>query len=140
MTIPKLKIPLSPYIQPGKRKPRQSIRVRPEDTLDLQTMVAELEPNTILTLDIDGKPWSVVNVFSAYSFKSHVMLVEVSRNRAIFGPEDLAQKWGEGELLMEAWASILDWMEQDPENQTLCVGYNWSPFSWGKKEESTGYQ
>jgi len=133
-----LTIPLFPYLQPGEKKPRKTKRIRPEDTLDLRSLLKEIEKSTIITLEICGKPWSVVSVYSPYSLDIHVMLIETSPNRYLPGPEKIPER--EGNCLMQLWATILDFIAEREMNATVHVGYNWSPRSWGQEEEKTGFQ
>jgi hypothetical protein len=136
--VPQLTIPLSPYLQPGEEKPRESKRIRPKDAIDLQSVVKEMKPNTVTTLNISGKPWSVVSVYSPYSPDVHVMVIETGVNRYLPGPEWVPDE--EGNNLMELWATILDFIAKREANGTIHVGYNWSPRAWGKEEEITGGQ
>jgi hypothetical protein len=51
-----LTIPLFPYLQPGEEKPRETKRIRPEDTLDLRSLLKEIKKSMIITLEVCGKP------------------------------------------------------------------------------------
>lgn len=133
-----LTIPLFPYLQPGEERPRETKRIRPDDTLDIRSLLKEIKKSTIITLEICGKPWSVVSVYSPYSLDVHVMLIETSPNRYLPGPEKIPE--GEGTCLMELWATILDLIAERQVNATVHVGYNWSPRAWGQQEEKNGFQ
>jgi len=133
-----LTIPLSPYLQPGEKKPQETKRIRPKDTLNLKSLLKEIRKSTIITLDICGKPWSVVSVYSPYSQDVHVMLIEASPNRYLPGPEKIPER--EGSFLMQLWAAILDLIAERQVNATVHVGYNWSPRAWGQEEEKNGFQ
>lgn len=54
-----LNIPLTPYLPPGRKKILPTKRIRPADSLNLKNMVKEINKSTVITLDINGKPWSV---------------------------------------------------------------------------------
>lgn len=133
-----LTIPLLPYLQPGEKKPRKTKRIRPGDTLDLRSLLKEIKKSTVITLEICGKPWSVVSVYSPYSPDVHVMLIEASPNRYLPGPERIPER--EGSCLMQLWAAILDFIADRQVNATVHVGYNWSPRAWGQEEEKNGFQ
>jgi len=133
-----LTIPLFPYLQPGEKRPRKTKRIRPADTLDISSLLKEIEKSTIITLEICGKPWSVVSVYSSYSPDVHVMLIEASPNRYLPGPEMIPEK--EGNYLMQLLAAIIEFIAERQVNATVHVGYNWSPRSWGHEEEKTGFQ
>ncbi len=132
-----LNIPLFPYLQPGQKKVGPARRLRPIDSLNLKKIVRELDKNTIITLDINGKPWSVVSVYSSYSPDVHIMLFEKSTNRFLPGPEKVPAP--EGRLLMSVWAAILEFIADRNINSSIHSGYNWSPRSWGIEEEKTGF-
>jgi hypothetical protein len=136
--IPQLTVPLFPLLHPDEIKPQKSNRLRPEKALDLRKMIEELEKSRLITLNIEGKPWSVITVYSPYSPDIHVMVMETSSGRYLPGPESVPDS--EGNKLMEVWASILDFIAQREENETIHLGYNWSPYSWGEEEEKTGFQ
>lgn len=131
-------IPLFPYLQPGRKKFRPTKRIRPRDSLNLKKMIKEINKSTIITLDINGKPWSVVSVYSSYSPDIHVMLVEASSNRCLAGPERIPDN--EGDCLMAVLAAIMTFIADRKNNVSIHFGYNWSPRSWGKEEEKTGFQ
>jgi hypothetical protein len=133
-----LTIPLFPYLQPGEEKSRKTKRIRPKNTLDLRNLLKEIEKGTIITLEIYGKPWSVVSVYSPYSPDVHVMLIEASPNRYLPGPEKIPER--EGDCLMQLWAAIIEFIAERQINATVHLGYNWSPRSWGQEEEKTGFQ
>ena len=133
-----LTIPLFPYLKLGREKPQPTKRIRPVDSLNLKKMIKEIDKSTIITLDIDGKPWSVVSVYSSYSPDIHVMLVEASSNRCLAGPERVPAS--EGDSLMAVWAAILDFIVGSKTSNSIYAGYNWSPRSWGQEEEKTGFQ
>ncbi|MGB8227051.1 MAG: hypothetical protein WCE45_09370 [Sedimentisphaerales bacterium] len=133
-----LTIPLFPYLKPGRKKLQPTKRIRPVDSLNLKKMIKEIDKSAITTLDIDGKPWSVVSVYSSYSPDIHVMLVETSSNRYLAGPERVPDS--EGNSLMAVWAAILEFIAARKTNVSIHAGYNWSPRSWGQEEEKTGFQ
>lgn len=133
-----LTIPLFPYLQAGRKKPEPTKRIRPADSLNLKKMIKEIDKSTITTLDIDGKPWSVVSVYSSYSPDVHIMLVEANSNRCLVGPERVPDD--EGDRLMAVWAASVDFIAKRRINFSIHAGYNWSPRSWGQEEEKTGFQ
>ena len=136
--IKELTIPLSPYLQSGQRKILPTKRIRPVDSLNLKKLVKEINKSDIITLDINGKPWSVVSVYSSYSPDVHIMLVETSSNRYLPGPERIPDS--EGNDLMAVGAAILEFIIDRKTNVSIHFGYNWSPRSWGQQEEKTGFQ
>ena len=136
--IPQLTIPLSPLLQPGETTPRQSKRMRPEDALDLRSAMMELEKSRIFSFGDQEKSWSVVAVYSPYSPDVHVMVIETHVHRYLPGPEWISDS--EGNALMDIWTSILEFVAEREESDTIYVGYNWSPRAWGKEEEKTGLQ
>lgn len=133
-----LNIPLFPYLQPGRKRILPTKRIRPADSLNLKKMIKEIKKSTVSILDINGKPWSVVSVYSAYSPDVHVMLVETSPNRYLPGPEKVPDI--EGDQLMPACRAILEFIAQRKINNSIHIGYNWSPRAWGENEEKTGFQ
>jgi hypothetical protein len=138
MCIPRITIPLTPYMPPKGGKPVETKRIRPQDALDLRGFIEELKPSIIKTCSIDQKSWSVISVYSPYGPDIHVMVMETSPDRYLPGPEWVPD--AEGDLLMDVWCSIIDYIGQREENETIHVGYNWSPRSWGEPEEQTGFQ
>jgi hypothetical protein len=134
---PMIEVPLYPYRQPDGTV-TNGRRLRPQDCVNLQGLLREVAPNTVTTLDIAASPWSVINVYSPYSPDAHVMLMETSHRRVVTGPHELDAN--EGRLLLEVWTSILTFLAERESNASVCVGYNWSPLSWGVKEELTGFQ
>jgi len=133
-----LTIPLFPFCKPGRKKPIRLKRIRPFDSLNLKKMIKEIHKSSIITFDIRNKTWSVVSVYSAYSPDVHVMLVETSPDRCLPGPEKIPDK--EGNKLMRICSAILEFIAQRKINNSIHFGYNWSPRSWGKEEEKTGFQ
>jgi hypothetical protein len=133
-----LTIPLFPYLQSSARKPQKTVRIRPADALDLKKTLKEIRKNEIADFNIGGKHWSLVSVFSSYSPDIHVMLIETSPNRYISGPEKIGEREGDG--LMGLWAEILNSIAKRKTVASIHAGYNWSPRSWGKEEEKTGFQ
>jgi len=133
-----LTVPFFPYLQPGRQKPRKTKRIRPIDALALPSSLKEIKKSEIITIDIDGKPWSLVSVYSPYSLDVHVMLIETSANRYLSGPERVPAR--EGDRLMKFWAAVLDLIAARKANATIHTGYNWSPRAWGKEEETNGFQ
>ena len=133
-----LNIPLFPYRKSGQKKPQPAKRIRPPDSLNLKKMISEIKKSEIITLDINKKPWSVVSVYSAYSPDIHVMLVETSPNRCLPGPEKIPDS--EGDKLIPIFSAVLDFISQRKINDSIHLGYNWSPRAWGLPEEKTGFQ
>lgn len=136
--ILELTVPLSPLLWPGERQPRPTKRLRPQDSLDLQQLQAELAHSTLATLSIGGQPWSVVSVFSPYTPDLQLMLLEASPDRYLPAPEALDPQ--EGQALMALWAELAGRLAERPQCERLCVGYNWSPRAWGEQEERGGFQ
>ncbi len=133
-----LTVPLSPFIKRGQKKSLESRRLRPINSLDLKYLVDTLRDSEVASLNIAGKPWSVVSVYSPYSSDVHVMLVEMDSRRYLPAPENVPDD--EGDALMEAWKEILKFTAERDGIETIHAGYNWSPRSWGKYEEQTGFQ
>lgn len=136
--VTRLTIPLFPYIQPDKKEPIVTKRIRPQDSLDLSKMMDLLRPSEICSLNINGAPWSVLSVFSPYSPKIHVMVMETSVNRYLPSPDRVPDL--EGDALIDVWRTILTYISTLKGCDTVHVGYNWSPRSWGMEEEKTGFQ
>ena len=133
-----LTIPLFPYLQAGRRKPRATKRIRPEDSLNLKAMLGEIRKSEVTTFEISKKPWALTSVYSSYSPDIHVMFLEASPDRYVPGPEKIPVR--QGERLMELWAATLELIARRETVATIHAGYNWSPRSWGKEEEKTGFQ
>ncbi|MCK5147958.1 hypothetical protein KAR48_14470 [bacterium] len=136
--LPRITLPLAPLLHPGEDAPRPSKRLRPEDVLDLYETRRQLAPSILATIDIDGAPWSVISVYSPYSPDIHVMIMETSTDRIISGPEAVPLQ--EGDSLMKLWKFILEFIAGRQGNESIYVGYNWSPRAWGGREERGGFQ
>lgn len=93
---------------------------------------------------------AVLGVLSPYSLLQHVMIMEISDNRYLPGPESFCE---------EEWKKISDLSERvvhlmKKTNNVLlhhrnnkkfqyaaqCCGFNWSPFAWGEIEEKMSCQ
>lgn len=136
--VTKITLPLSPFIKPENNEPLESTRLRPEDALNLKYLLGKMKDSEVTSLTINDKPWSVISVYSPYSLDVHVMLLEMSNNRYLPGPEAVPDI--EGDLIIKEWIEILDFISTRKVNKTINVGYNWSPRSWGVEEERTGFQ
>ena len=136
--IPVITVPMAPIVPKGEKVPVKTKRLRPFNALDLRKMIDALETSIIKTINIDKHPWSVISVISPYSDDFHVMLMETSINRYLPSIEYIDDK--EGNSLMKIWMDIIKYMKERKKDQKIYLGYNWSPRSWGKKEEETGFQ
>ncbi len=136
--ILQLTLPLSPYLKPGEKSISRTKRIRPADSLDLRYMLNILKKNEVAQVIIQGKPWSVVSVYSPYSPDIHVMVMESSTDRYLPSPEYCFD--AEGETLMRLWDTVLEFTGKRKVNKTIHAGFNWSPRSWGKEEEKGGFQ
>ena len=136
--IPLITVPMAPIVPKGEKKPVQSKRLRPFNALDFRKMFDELKTSIINTTIINGNLWSVISVISPYSKDFHVMLMETSMDRYLPSIEYITDE--EGNSLMNVWIAIVKYMKERKEDQEIFVGYNWSPRSWGKKEEENGFQ
>ncbi len=137
-TILQLTLPLSPFLKPVKQKVKKTKRLRPLDSLNLKKMIPVLKKSEIIQVDIEGKPWSVISVYSPYSPDIHVMIMETSIDRYLPSPEYCQNSEGEG--LMQLWDSVLEFIMKRKINHTIHAGFNWSPRSWGYVEEKGGFQ
>ena len=136
--VPVVTVPMAPFIPKGKKEPLNSVRMRPCKALDLRKMFDVMKEEMIQTTMINEKPWSVIPTISPYSDDFHVMLMETSKDRYLPSMEYI--KDDEGNFLMNVWIAIVNFMKKRREGQQIFVGYNWSPRSWGKNEEKTGFQ
>lgn len=137
-TIRRLTLPLAPVLKPGEERAAVTKRLRPADSLDLSYTVDQLAPAVLTTLNICGRPWSVIAVYSPYSPDVHVMLMETGKDRYLPAPESIPSE--EGEAVSGVIAAVLEFLGARKENETLHFGYNWSPRSWGNVEERGGFQ
>ena len=135
--IPVIKVPLAPIVPKGEKIPVNLKRLRPFHALDLKKMIDHLETSVIKTINIGKAPWSIISVLSPYSNDFHLMLMETAKDRYLPSMEYIKDK--EGNSLMKIWIAIVKYMKQYKKGQ-IYVGYNWSPRSWGEKEEETGFQ
>ncbi len=133
-----LTLPLFPLLRPGQTTPQAARRLRPIDSLNLKEMAEHLAPSILKTVDAKGNPWSVISVYSPYSSDVHVMIMETSADRYVPGPEYIP--CDEGEQVMTVITNVLDYIRERKENATFHFGYNWSPRSWGEREEKGGFQ
>ena len=134
--VPRITVPLCPIVKKGEDKPLEGRRLRPADALNLKFMLDQLNESTIKTIQVDGKPWSIIPTVSPYSADFHVMLMETSKNRYLPSLEYVSD--AEGNLLMKVWIEIIKHMREKSGN--IYVGYNWSARSWGIEEEKGGFQ
>lgn len=136
--IPCLTIPLFPLGYSGGKAKSSVPRIRPGDALDLRKMMDQLSPNILATIDVAGRPWSVIAAYSPYSSDIHVMVMETGVDRYIPGPEWLEDQ--EGDFIMNLWSAVLEFIQTREVNTSIHVGYNWSPWAWGEAEERGGFQ
>ncbi len=136
--LPRITLPLSPLLPRNGGEAVLSKRIRPEDSLNLVQTLQHLSPSILTTVDVAGKPWSVISVFSPYSPDVHVMIMETSPDRYLPGPEAIPT--GEGDAAAALMAKVLQFIRARPETDNLHFGYNWSPRSWGEFEERGGFQ
>lgn len=133
-----LTFPLSPFIKSGEENFKATKRIRPADSLNLEKMIKILKRSEIIDINIQGRLWSVISVYSPYSPDVHVMIMEMSTDRYIPSPELCNDS--EGDTLMELWDSVLEFISKRDTNKTIHAGFNWSPRSWGEEEEKGGFQ
>lgn len=136
--ILRLTLPLSPLLGKDADAPLVSKRLRPADSLNLRQTVRELAPAILTTLDLCGRPWSIIAVYSPYSPSMHVMLMETSGDRYLPAPDSIPDD--EGEAVAGVIAAVLRFIQERADTESVYFGYNWSPRSWGDVEEQGGFQ
>jgi len=136
--VPVVTVPMAPFIPKSAKKPIQSERIRPCGALNLTKMSSQLEKEVVKKTIINGRHWSVLPVISPYSDDFHVMLMEISKDCYLPSIEYISNE--EGNTLMKIWIAIVEYMKSREGENQIFVGYNWSPRSWGKNEEKTGFQ
>ena len=112
-------------------------RVRQKQALDHELLVSSLEPNIVARLDIERRPWGLVNVLSPYTDKMHVMLIDLSSR---YTPDPRYVPNNEGEVIMQTAAKIIQFQEAMDAVTTTSFGYNCSPRAYGFEEEKGGGQ
>lgn len=144
--------PIIPLLPDGEGYPpnfQLPKRQRNADALNIPQLTKIFRESIIYESidDIDDKQKSdlaVLNVLSPYSLLCHVMIVELSPNRFLPGPESFSDhEWRKfSELSYKTVKSMNNMYTNDHKNEsfsTLC-GFNWSPYSWGLYEERGGCQ
>ena len=144
--------PIIPLLPDGEGYPpnfQLPKRQRNADALNIPQLTKIFRESIIYESidDIDDKQKSdlaVLNVLSPYSLLCHVMIVELSPNRFLPGPESFTDhEWFKfSELSYKTVKSMNTLYTNDHKNEsfsTLC-GFNWSPYSWGLYEERGGCQ
>jgi len=137
--IPQITIPLCPLVFDPKCKDYdKSYRSRPEQSLDLEAFIGKISPEVISKIKIGSNSWGVLYAKSPYSPSIHVMVMELSKNRILPGPEHIPIR--EGEHVMKLCSLLLDFTSKQNDVDAIHFGYNWSPRSWGWIEEKCGFQ
>lgn len=93
---------------------------------------------------------AVLGVLSPYSLLPHVMIMEMSENRYLPGPESFSEaEWQKvadlAKRVVISMKNLNDIQQKDHENKKYqyaaqCCGFNWSPFAWGSLEEKMSCQ
>ncbi|OHS97020.1 hypothetical protein TRFO_36828 [Tritrichomonas foetus] len=140
MSIFKVSCPLIPLLPDGEGYPpgfSLPKRQRNEDALNLPQLTKIFRDSLIYESKEDSKlDLCVLGVLSPYSLLSHVMVIELSENRFLPGPESFSDS--EWEKLSKLSIHVINSLKHKKNN--ICCGFNWSPFSWGKLEERGGCQ
>eukprot|EP01136_Pigoraptor_vietnamica_P018561 Opistho-1_new@65112 len=149
-SVASLVVPLFNYIPrknyvPGGPPPvpkSLGVRLRPESCLNLPLMLEQLESDVVYREQIEGHPWSVVSVLSPYAKSLQLMIMETSPDRYLPTPIWRGVSTTEGEGVVSLLGSIVSVLLERAQaaNETVHIGYNWSPRAWGAAEEKTGYQ
>lgn len=143
--------PLIPLLADGEGYPpnyQLPKRQRNEDALNLPKLTKIFRESiiyeTINETDNIKSDLTVLNVLSPYSLLCHVMVMEISPNRFLPGPESF--KNNEWRMLSELSYKVIQSMnslsgkEQNHTPISTFCGFNWSPYSWGLFEERGGCQ
>lgn len=144
--------PLIPLLPDGEGYPpnfQLPKRQRNEDALNIPKLTKIFRESIIYESihEINKEEKSdlaVLNVLSPYSLLCHVMVVELSQNRFLPGPESFTEhEWlNFSELsykVVQSMKSLSTINHKNESISTLC-GFNWSPYSWGPFEERGGCQ
>ncbi|KAK8843904.1 hypothetical protein M9Y10_024986 [Tritrichomonas musculus] len=89
---------------------------------------------------------AVLGVLSPYSLLQHVMIMEMSDNRYLPGPESFSEEeWLKLSEIARRVVISMKSQEKIQSNGKLqygaqCCGFNWSPFAWGQAEEKMSCQ
>ncbi|QQG43731.1 MAG: hypothetical protein HYW45_01780 [Candidatus Daviesbacteria bacterium] len=127
--IPKLIVPFQPF----DPNPDRMHKLTSEETLCGPYVRDNIAPNAAFLMRCAGAPWMFFVPINGYTRGSQFTIMPWD-DRAIPGPERLPKE--EGEAVMFICGNIASVMMEDPENEIVIIGYNWSPRSWGQ----SGYQ
>ena len=132
--------PLVPLLPDGEGYPPNfelPKRQRNVDSLDIPTLTKKFRESLIYEKNNDNCDLCVLGVLSPYSTLSHVMVLELSPNRFLPGPESFSEnEWAN---LTNIAFNVVESMK-NTDCSTICCGFNWSPYSWGRIEERGGCQ
>lgn len=127
--IPRLIVPF----QPLDTTPNKMHKLTSEETLSGPYVRDNILPNAAFLMRCAGAPWMFFVPINGYT-RGLQFTVMPWDDRAIPGPERLPKE--EGEAVMFVCGNIASVMMENPENEVVVLGYNWSPRSWGQ----SGYQ
>ncbi|MCX6624227.1 MAG: hypothetical protein NTY38_24830 [Acidobacteria bacterium] len=139
LSMPRISVPYYPMLRSGEASIVRPKRLTPEAALNLDDVIKQLAREVLFTFDAGGTTWAVVSVLHPYTATPHVMLLDVSGNRYVPGPESI--QGFEGDLVFRVAALAAQCLCRNGFVDRCCVGYNWSPYSWGEGlEEHGGFQ
>lgn len=174
MSIFKISAPLMPLLPDGQGYPKGYTlpkRKRNQDALNLKLLTERFRESMIyeekskFTIEYNGKVNSredstlkqeiqsdlgVIEVLSPYSLLPHVMIMELSDNRYLPGPESFStEEWIKISDLTNRVVNTMKKMNDLHSDQMFgdgfdykvqCCGFNWSPYAWGRLEETNSCQ
>ncbi|HZT33942.1 MAG TPA: hypothetical protein VFA33_28890 [Bryobacteraceae bacterium] len=139
ISMPQMSIPFFPHQRPGEPPSPRPERINPERSTNLARLVSQFSPEVLHSFELQGHRWGLTSVLHPYTRASHVMLAELTGKRYLPGPESIPP--GEGDQVFRVAALALQFLCRGGQLDRCCVGYNWSPRSWGVGlEEHGGYQ
>jgi hypothetical protein len=132
--------PLIPLLKEGGGYPpgySLPLRQRPQNSLDIRSLCGIFRDSLLYESISPGLDLAVVGVLSPYTALTHVMVTELSPGRYLPGPESFTEC--EFALLLNVCGRVLSALSHNSFS-VQCMGFNWSPFSWGAIEERGGCQ
>jgi hypothetical protein len=132
--------PLIPLLKEGEGYPpgySLPLRQRPHNSLDIPSLCSAFRESLLYESISRGLDLAVVGVLSPYTTLTHVMITELSPDRYLPGPESFSES--EFALLLNLCRRVLSALANNLFS-VQCMGFNWSPFSWGLVEERGGCQ
>jgi len=128
--------PLFPYEKGSNNSKTLPQRMRPDDCLSLEKLCSVLKKALVNELEYKEIKISIVSVVSPYTHLCHVMLLNLDSNLYIPSIERCSPEIAR--CFFDSALNILNNLGTN--NCCQCVGYNWSPYSYGIEEEKGGAQ